>query len=64
MKAKLLSVLIQEPTDQSEEENDYYSDSTEPEYESSPLPVINVITNKSQKAFLLDLNRPNSKWRS
>jgi len=55
MKAKLLAVLIQEPNDQSEEDNDYYSDSTESEYESSPLPVINVITNKSQKEFLLDL---------
>jgi len=55
MKAKLLSVLIQEQPDNSEEENDYYSKSTEWEYESSPLPVINVITNKSQKEFLLDL---------
>jgi len=55
MKAKLLAVLIQEPKDQSEEDNDYYSDSTESEYDSSPLPVINVITNKSQKEFLLDL---------
>ena len=53
MKAKLLSILIQEHTD--EDENDYYSESTDSEYESSPLPVINVITNKSQKEFLLDL---------
>jgi len=53
MKAKLLSILIQEHTD--EDENDYYSESTDLEYESSPLPVINVITNKSQKEFLLDL---------
>jgi len=55
MKAKLLLVLIQEQPDNSEEENDYYSESTESEYESSPLPVLNVITNKSQKEFLLDL---------
>ena len=55
MKSKLLALLIQEPIDQSEEDNDYYSNSTESEYESSPLPVINVITNKSQKEFLLDL---------
>jgi len=56
MKAKLLSVLLQEPTDKSEAENDYYSDSVEFEYEFSPLPVINVITTtKSQKEFLLDL---------
>ena len=50
MKSRLLALLIQEPIDQSEEDQDYYSDSTE-----SPLPVINVITNKSQKEFLLDL---------
>ena len=55
MKSKLLAVLIQEPLDQSEEDNDHYSNSTESEYESSPLPIINVITNKSQKEFLLDL---------
>ena len=55
MKSKLLAVLIQEPLDQSEEDNEYYSDSTESEYESSPLPVISVITNKSRKEFLLDL---------
>jgi len=55
MKAKLLAVLIQEPLDQSEDDNDYYSDSTESDYELSPLLVINIITNKSQKEFLLDL---------
>jgi len=55
MKAKLLSVLLQEATDKSEAENDYYYESTESEYESLPLPVINVITTtKSQKEFLLD----------
>ena len=53
MKAKLLSVLIQEHTD--EDDNDYYSESTDSEHESSLLPVINVITNKSQKEFLLNL---------
>ena len=51
MKSKLLSLLIQEHIDKSEEDNDYYSDYTESEYDSSPLPVINVITNKSQKKF-------------
>jgi len=55
MKSKLLSLLIQEHTDKSEEDNHYYSDSNESKYDSSPLPVINVITNKSQKEFLLDL---------
>jgi len=56
MKAKLPSILIQDATDKSEAENDYYSESTDSEYESSPLPVINVITTtKSQKEFLLDL---------
>jgi len=54
MKAKLLSVLIQEHTD--EDDNNYYLESTDSEYESSPLPVIKVITTtKSQKEFLLDL---------
>ena len=56
MKAKLLSILIQDATDKWEAENDYYSKSTDSEYESSPLPVVNVITTtKSQKEFLLDL---------
>jgi len=50
---KLLSLLIQ---DKSEEEDDYYSESSmESEYESSPIPTLNVLTNKSQKEFLLDL---------
>ena len=53
MKAKLLSVLIQEHTD--EDDNDYYSESTDSGYESSPFPVINVTMNKSEKEFLLDL---------
>jgi len=58
MKAKLLSVLLQESTDKFEGGNDYYYESTASEYESSPLPVINVITTtKSQKEFLLDLIR-------
>ena len=53
MKAKLLSVLIQTTTDNSKAGNDYYSESTDSEYESSPLPVVNVITTtKSQKEFL------------
>ena len=56
MQSKLLSLLIQDFTDQSDDNNDYYSDSqNESDYESSPLPTINVITNKSQKEFLLDL---------
>jgi len=56
MKAKLLSILIQDTTDKSVEENDYYSESTNSEYESSLLPVVIVITTtKSQKEFLLDL---------
>ena len=57
MKAKLLSILIQHNSDNSEDEdNDYYSESTDSEYTSSPLPIVNVITTtKSQKEFLLDL---------
>ena len=56
MKAKLLSILIQNTSDNSEVEDNYYSKSTDSEYESSPVPVVNVITTtKSQKEFLLDL---------
>jgi len=52
LQKKLLS-LIQ---DKSEVEDDYYSEtSTDSEYESSSIPTLNVITNKSQKEFLLDL---------
>ena len=55
MQSKLLSLLIQDTSNNSDE-NDYYSDSqNESDYESSPRPTINVITNKSQKEFLLDL---------
>ena len=40
MQSKLLSLLIQQGFDQSEVENDYYSDSQdESDYESSPLPT-------------------------
>ena len=47
---------IQNTSDNSEVENNYYSESTDSDYESSPLPVVNVITTtKSQKEFLLDL---------
>jgi len=56
MQSKLLSLLIQDMSDKSDDNNDYCSDSqNESDYESSPLPTINVITNKSQKEFLLDL---------
>jgi len=56
MKAKLLSILIQNPSDNSEVENNYYSESTDSDYESSPLPVVNVITTtKSHKDFLVDV---------
>ena len=61
LKSKLLILLIQENSDQSDEEhNEYYSDlesqnEKEFDHESSPLPTLNVITNKSQKEFLLDL---------
>jgi len=35
---------------------EYYSESSEDsEYELSPIPALNVLTNKSQKEFLLDL---------
>jgi len=53
LQKKLLSLLIQ---DKSEVEDDYYSEtSTDSEYEPSPITTLNVITNKSQKEFLLDL---------
>ena len=56
MKSKLLSLLIQDHSEQSAEDNDYYSNSqNESKYESSLIPVIIVITNISQKEFLLDL---------
>ena len=56
MESKLLSLLIQENSDNSDNNNDFYSDSQEEsECESSPLPTINVITNKNRKEFLLDL---------
>ena len=56
MKAKLLSILIQNTSDNSEVEDNYYLESTDSEYESSSLPVVKVITTtKSQKEFLLDL---------
>jgi len=53
-KQKLHALLIRSQSD--EEHDNYYSESqSESEYESSPIPIINVITNKSQKEFLLDL---------
>jgi len=56
MKAKLLSILIQNTSDNSEVENNYYSESTDSDYESSQLPVVNVITTtKSHKEFLVDV---------
>jgi len=56
VQSKLLSLLIQDASDKSDDNNDYYLDSQdESEYESSPLPTINMITNKNQKEFLLDL---------
>jgi len=56
MQSKLLSLLIQENSNKLDDNNDYYSDlQEESDYESSPLPTINVITNKNQKEFLLDL---------
>ena len=53
LQKELHSLVIQ---DKSEKEDDYYSESSiDSEYESSPIPTLNVITNKSQKEFLLDL---------
>ena len=47
-------MLIRNQSD--EEQDDCYSESqSDSEYESSPIPTLNVITNKSQKEFLLDL---------
>ena len=52
LKQKLHALLIRNQSD--DEHDDYYSKSqSESEYESSPIPTINVITNKSQKEFYL-----------
>ena len=49
----LLALLIQNV---SESEEEYYAESSnDSKYESSPIPSLNVITNKTQKEFLLDL---------
>jgi len=52
LQKKLHSLLIQNKSD---EEDYYYSESSEDsEYESSPIPTLNVLTNKSQKnSFLI-----------
>ena len=56
MQSKLLALLLSNNSDKSDNDVDYYSNSQdESEYESSPLPTINMITNKNQKKFLLDL---------
>jgi len=52
LQQKLHALLIRNQSD--DEHDDYYSESqSESEYESSPIPTINVITNKSQKEFYL-----------
>jgi len=56
MQSKLLALLLQETSDKSNDNVDYYSNSQdESDYESSPLPTVNMITNKNQNEFLLDL---------
>ena len=53
LKQEIHTLLINQSD---EEPEDYYSESSsDSEYESSPIPTINVIANKSQKEFLLDL---------
>ena len=43
-------------SDNSDVENNYYSESTDSDYESSPLPVVNgITTTKSHKEFLVDV---------
>ena len=55
LKQKLHALLIRNQYED-EDQDSYYSESqSDSEYESSPIPTINVITNKSQKEFLLDL---------
>jgi len=55
LQKKLLALLTEDASDTDKEE-DYYSESSEDsEYETSPILSLNVITNKSQKEFLLDL---------
>jgi len=53
LKQKMLSLLIQEASGSDE---DYYAEeSDDSEYESSPLQVLNVISSKPQKEFLINL---------
>ena len=55
LKQKLHALLIRNHSED-EDQDSYYSESqSDSEYESSSIPTINVITNKSQKEFLLDL---------
>ena len=53
LKQKIHALLINQS--EAEPEDCYSESSSDSEYESSPIPTINVITNKSQKEFLLDL---------
>ena len=53
MKSKLLSILMQNTSYNSEVEDNYYSESIDPEYESSPVPVVNVITTTKSQSFVL-----------
>ena len=53
LQKKLLALLTQNV---SESEEEYYAESSnDSEYESSPILSLNVITNKTQKKFLLHL---------
>jgi len=56
LQKKLLAILAQNSSD-SDKDVDYYQSSKEDEsgYDSSTIKTINVLTNRNQKEFLIDL---------
>jgi len=56
MQSKLLTLLLHDTSDKSDDNMNYYSNSQDDsDCESSPLRTVNMITSKNQKEFLLDL---------
>ena len=51
----MLAILIKDASGSEVQEDYYASDSDDFEYESSPIHIINVITSKPKKEFLLKL---------
>ena len=64
MKAKLLSILIQENSDKSEDENEYYSESTDSNMNLHPYQLLIHNNNKISKGISIRFNRANSRWKS